>query len=275
MRRIEETAWRLWSLRQRLELVEGTLRLTEQNIDLFEAYTATHDAQNAHMGLMQAHLTHSRLLAQLERLKGEAKAAAELLGYLSFSKTPVGEVTMPQLDKPLPPGLARSPRLRQADAAAEGAERRLALAKLSLDLDPVLSLGYAHRTEYEDYLSVSVGFSLPVYGTQRSRIEAARHAALAQKSALLNTRLELEARIGALTKRAASQKRILTILRQKSLPEIEHMFDLAASDIAAGGDLYRFIDLLEQKLRLEVLAVEAETAYRQLRARIRALKGIR
>jgi len=275
--KIKQSAYRLWETERLIEVVRRTIALTEQNIELFEAYTASGESGNTHMGIMSAQLVKSRLKTALKRLEAKKRDSLALLGYLSFTNVESVEIEpqdreLPQLEA-LVSKIDESPEVEIADSKERMQRQRLELYRLKSRIDPVVKLGYFQRSSFEDYVSLGVGFTLPVYGTQKSEEEEQRVALMERKLMATDSRKRVAARLLGLYAEAESSRRIVEIIEKESLPQIEHMFDLIRSEIAAGGDLYKFIDLVEQKLKLDSEAITARAEYFITLAKIEAVLG--
>ncbi len=272
---IVQEAWRLWELTKLFDITQKTLRLTRQKVDLFTAYTASSDTPSAHTALMSAELVVSRLKIALAKIEGQIEASKARLRYLGDVQGELPKLTMPKHDLPalakLLERIDRSPTLQVQKGATHLQAKRLDAVKLSTRLNPVVKAGYNHRSAFEDYLSISVGVALPIYGTETSRIEQNRALLMAKRSETVDLRKKLSAKVENLWYRAKAQADIIEILQRKSLPEIDHMFELMASRIQAGGDLYRFVDLLEQKFRLEAKLIVAIAAKERTIATIESI----
>ncbi len=277
--KIKEQAYRLWETQKLIEVTRRTIALTEQNIELFEAYTATGESKGAHMGIMSAELVKSRLATSLQRLEAKKAESLALLGYLSFSEVKslnieLGDRKLPLLQT-LVSKIERSVALSIQKAKEHLQERRLEIYRLKSKIDPVVRLGYYQREAYEDYLSLQVAFSLPIYGTQKSEQEEQRVLLAAQKLRVTDTEKRVLAELKSLYAVAKSHREILEIIEKKSIPQVDHMFDLIRSEIAAGGDLYRFVDLIEQKLKLDAEAIGARAKFYITLAEMEAILGER
>jgi len=275
--RIKEYAYTLWEIEHLIKLTEETIRVTEQSIDLFEAYTASSESGNTHMGIMSAELVRSRLRISLTRLHAKQRETMALLEYLSFQPIQtltlnLPPVTLPSL-KSLEQKLLHSPLLKRQHAKESIAIKRLELAEYNRVTDPTIRIGYSHRQAFEDFLSIEVHVALPIYGTEKRQIEEARAKRLKEHYHVQDTQERLKANLKRLYADAQREHNILHIIEQESLPQIEHMFDLIRSDIAAGGDLYKQIDLIEQKLALEAEAISARANFHKIVTQIDALIG--
>lgn len=58
-----------------------------------------------------------------------------------------------------------------------------------------------------------------------------------------------------------------------ALPQVAHMFELSGTSISIGADLFKYIDVLFQKLDLEQKSIKAVTNYNLANAKIAQLKG--
>ncbi len=275
--KIKESAYRYWETKKLIEVTKATMALTKQNIELFEAYTASGDSGNSHMGIISAELVKSRLKTSLKRLEAKKEEILALLEYLSFKDLENLEVDLP--NRELPPlekvlgNITQSPSLTIEKAKERVEEHMLELKKLQNEPDPILKVGYYNRSSFEDYLSVGLALSLPIYGTQKSKEEEQRANLLSQKQRVLDKKREIEAKVEALFAKAKSRYEVVRIIERESLPQVNHMFDLIRSDIAAGGDLYKFVDLVEQKLKLDAEAISARAQYYMTIAKIEEILG--
>ncbi len=276
--KIKQTAYRLWETQKLIELTQQTISLTKQNIELFEAYTASSRSGNTHMGIMSAELVKSRLKTSLKRLIAKKEQDLALLEYLSFQDN-IKEVEVELFDKKLLPlekllsKIENSPIITIEEAKEKIVIKHIELDRLQEKIDPVIRVGYYQRSSYEDYISMGVGFAIPIYGTEKNIVQERRAALLSQKKVLLDSKREVRAKIEKLFAKAKSSHEIVEIIEKESIPQIDHMFDLIRSNIAAGGDLYKFIDLVEQKLKLDAEAISARAKYYITLAEIEAILG--
>ena len=275
--KIKISAYQLWEIEELIKLIKKSIDITEQNIELFEAYTASSKSGNNHMGIMSAELVKSRLKTSLSDLKAKRKEIVALLCYLSFQniqnlKIDLPKETLPTLEV-LKKKIAKTPALKVKQAISEIEKKRLELSKLNRVSDPTLRIGYNHRNEFEDFISVGLRFTLPIYGTEKSKVEEQRAKLLSKEFMVTDTKYRLESNLEKLVAKAKKELEVLHIVKDESLPLIEHMFDLIRADISAGGDLYKFVDLIEQKLTLEAQAISARANFHKTKAKIDALFG--
>ena len=139
--------------------------------------------------------------------------------------------------------------------------------------DPYVQVGYYNRTHFEDYASVSVGFSLPVYGTEKLNSEIARKESLETQSAALDYKSFLRSEIHANFTKLKEAYRIYKIIQAKSLPQINHMLSLNAAAVEEGADLFTYTNILEQKLTLEEESIAVKAEFQRTKAKLDALIG--
>ncbi len=66
---------------------------------------------------------------------------------------------------------------------------------------------------------------------------------------------------------------IYKIIKNESLPQLEHMFELSQSNIQRGGDLFAYTSLLDQKLALEEELISIKAEYLRTGAKLKSLTG--
>lgn len=153
------------------------------------------------------------------------------------------------------------------------ADANKAIQDLNINPDPYVKVGYFNRTEFPDYASVTIGISLPLYGSEKLRSEAARKEVLAATSASLDYRSSLESEINTMYAKLNEAYQIYNIIQNESLPQLGHMFELSQSNIQSGGDMFAYTNLLEQKLALEEERASIKAEYLRTEARLKSLIG--
>jgi len=136
-----------------------------------------------------------------------------------------------------------------------------------------LIAGYAYRENFDNYASFGLGVSLPIYGSEDVKSEELRRVLLESKALKEDTRLRVNADFEMAYASLKAAYETYHIINDESLPQIEHMFELINSSISAGGDLFRYIDILVQKLQLEEKSIIAISNYHSAQAKIQALSG--
>ena len=139
--------------------------------------------------------------------------------------------------------------------------------------DVSLVAGYSHRENFDDFATFSVGVTLPIYGTEGYRQEEVRRLKLSKEALREDTKSAVSAEFQNAYAQMKSGYETYHIINDQALPQVEHMFELINSSISAGGDLFKYIDILVQKLKLEQKSIEAVAGYNQAKAKIQALSG--
>jgi outer membrane protein TolC len=272
---IRVQAYKLWKMQRLYQIICDYEDLTRQNIDLYESYTMTND--NQHMGIMSAELALSDLRIQKSLLLSQIASAYARLSYLSAQE--VSDLTM-ELDMDAMPGMSQMQKalINNPDIALKAEEIKREGARvqsLQKEAYPDVSLvaGYSRRENFDDFATFGLGVSLPVYGTEGYKQEEARRLKLSQEALREDTKSAVYAEFQNAYAQMKSAYETYHIINDQALPQVEHMFELINSSISAGGDLFKYIDILVQKLKLEQKSIEAIASYKQARAKIQALSG--
>jgi len=274
-KQIRLRAYTVAELRARLAILGKYLELTEQNIALNTAYASTQ--RNRHMGIMAAELLRSQIAVRREKLTAMLTAQRAQLAYLV--QAPLSVIETESSVTPPPPlstylqRLEENPlyRVRAADRSAAAAATKV--KDLSRNADPFVAVGYYYREAHPDYLSVTVGAALPLYGAERDDTEAARKEELAASEAAADSRLKARSDIEAAYAALDEAYRTYRIITEESLPQVEHMVDLSDAELRSGSDLFNYFDLLERKLRFDEQRIGAQADYLRAQATLKALTG--
>ncbi len=272
---IKKEAYTVWEYEKTYMIIEEYEDVTQQNIELFESYTSTSEKQ--HMGIMSAQLTLSDLKIQKNALKAKIATSYAKISYLANQK--VNHLEFPQTMIPRQaPSIAKNALKKNHLLTAKQKEVALnqaihSNATLNKYPDFKLTAGYAYRENFNNYANIGIGITLPIYGTEDAKEEAARRLILATKSAKSNLKIKINSQLQSATFAMQSAFDIYHIIHDESLPQLAHMFALTSSSITTGGDLFQYIDILVQKLKLEQKSIHAVADYKRAQADIAALQG--
>jgi len=274
-REIKKEAYRAWEYEKTYEIIEDYENLTKQNIGLFESYLSTSEKQ--HMGIMSAELTLSDLKIQKNALKAKLDSAYAKISYLADKK--VVKLDFSQEMTPIKTDIGS--KISFADNHLLNAKRKeVALNKAivsSAELDNYpdfnLIIGYAHRENFDNYANIGLGITLPIYGTENAKEQSFRSSLLATQSAKEDLKIKIKSQLQRATFAMQSAYDIYHIVNDEALPQLAHMFELTSSSITTGGDLFKYIDILVQKLKLEQKSIHAVADYKRAEADIDAIKG--
>ena len=272
---IKITAYSIWQIEEELKIINEYFKLTKQNIELSSGY-ASSDSKS-HMSIMSAEMTLSELRIKQSRLHGLLNGFYKKLSYLSAM-----EVKKIELDLEIKPhkhidiyGEEKHQNVsyRSKVASLKVTEQNIKLKELDKYSDPTIKAGYYYREKFNDYASISVAFSLPLYGTQDLQIQKAKKLALSNKSEIADYNNLLESKIYEVHSKIEDAYRVYDIIHNQSMPQIEHMFELSSSSIKNGQELFIYINLLERKLALDNKSISVIASYNKYLADLESLTG--
>ena len=274
-REIKKEAYRAWEYEKTYVIIEDYENLTRQNIGLFESYTST--SQKQHMGIMSAELTLSDLKIQKNALKAKIESAYAKISYLANQKVNKlnfsGEMTPIKTNIGSNTSLANNHLLIAKKKEVALNKAFVKNAELSNYPDFNLIIGYAHRENFDNYANVGVGITLPIYGSEDAKEQSTRSSLLATQSAKEDLKIRIKSQLQEASFAMQSAYDIYHIVNDEALPQLAHMFELTSSSVTTGGDLFKYIDILVQKLKIEQKSIHAIADYKRAEADIEALKG--
>ena len=274
-REIKKEAYRAWEYEKTYVIIEDYENLTRQNIGLFESYTST--SQKQHMGIMSAELTLSDLKIQKNALKAKIESAYAKISYLANQKVSKlnfsGEMTPIKTNIGSNTSLANNHLLIAKKKEVALNKAFVKNAELSNYPDFNLIIGYAHRENFDNYANVGVGITLPIYGSEDAKEQSTRSSLLATQSAKEDLKIRIKSQLQEASFAMQSAYDIYHIVNDEALPQLAHMFELTSSSVTTGGDLFKYIDILVQKLKIEQKSIHAIADYKRAEADIEALKG--
>jgi outer membrane protein TolC len=272
---IRMTAYTIKELEERIRIIRKYKAVAKQNIELYTSYASTEN--KSHTSSMSASLMLSKIKIRSQRYKTVLRTQQARLAYLVQNKvSTVSDKLNIKRPRSLKYYLSKrhnNPGYRMTLSSKNVASANKTIQDLSINPDPYVKVGYFNRQGFPDYASVSVGFSLPLYGTEKLESEAARKEVLAANSASLDFDSSLKSEIETMHAKLTEAYMIYDIIQNESLPQLEHMFELSQSSIQEGGDLFAYTSLLEQKLALEEESTSIKAEYLRTEAKLRSLTG--
>lgn len=272
---IRMTAYTIKELEARINIVNRYKLLAKQNIELYTSYASTEN--KSHTSSMSASLMLSKIKIRAERYQSILKTQNAKLNYLTQSKVSYISDTLtiknPKLINYYLSKLENNPKYHAKLSQKNIAHANKQVQDLSLNPDPYVKVGYFHRVEFPDYASITIGASMPLYGSEKLEAEAARKEILAAQSAALDYKFSLESDIRIMYAKLIESYHIYNIIQNESLPQLEHMFELSQSSIQNGGDLFAYTSLLEQKLALEEERISIKAEFLRTQAKLKSLIG--
>lgn len=272
---IKSTAYKVWRLKEERRIINAYITLTNRLITLYASYASVKSTQ--HMGLMKAELSLSKLKIKNEILQAQILKRMATLQALSAVNVPSLELTlsMPELPRKqvLFTALAQNLSLEKSRRAIATQRAKLIAAKRDNYPDFNLLASYAYRKNFENYFAIGVGITLPIYGTEDANEQAQEAKLLAQESQLQDVKLSVNANFNALYAQLNASFTIYHIITDDALPQVEHMESLANSAVSTQGDLFKSIDVLFEKLALQLQRIDAIANFHQQLATIEQLQG--
>ena len=272
---IKNQAYTIWELEKLYKIIKEYEDLTKQNIGIFESYTSI--SGNQHMGIMSAELTLSNLKIQKSSLNSKIYSAYAKLSYLAAFE--VKDLDIELLVKDIPSidslinDLTNNRNLRVREQEIQKSQAIVKTAELNNYPDVNILAGYSYRKNFDNYLTVGLGISLPIYSTEQYKEEEARKLVLFSQSLNEDTKIAINSEFQTTYLQMKSAYEIYHIVHDEAIPQINHMFELTSSSISTGGDLFKYIDILVQKLKLEQKSIVAVANYKRAEAKISALSG--
>jgi len=273
--KIKEEAYTIWELRELKNILNDYITLTRKNIELYESYT-TVDA-NQHMGIMKAELSLADLEIQKSTLDANIYAAYARLSYLSAMDIKNLEIDLKMQTKPnftnMQKSLLNNPTVALREKELQKQHTNVELSDINNYPDLNLIAGYAYRQNFDNYMNFGLSLSLPIYGTEDAKEEEARALELSYISQKKDTQIAINAQLKAYYAQMLSAYNVYHIIQDDALPQIAHMFELSNSSISTGGDLFKYVDVLFDKLALEQKSISAISNYKKAEAKISELAG--
>ncbi|MDF1877954.1 TolC family protein [Sulfurimonas sp. SAG-AH-194-L11] len=275
VQKIKTQAYSIWELKELYKIIDEYITLTKKNIELYEAYTSVDD--NQHIGIMKAELSLADLEIQKSLLNAKIYASYAKLSYLAAFDVKNLEVNLKIAQKPILnsfiPTLVNNPELLIKDKELKKENAKIEVADINNYPDLNLIAGYAYRENFDNYFNFGLALSLPMYGTEDALEEEVRAAALEVVSQKEDTKIAISAELKIYYAQMLSSYEIYHIIQDDALPQIAHMFELSNSSISTGGDLFKYIDVLFDKLALEQKSINAVSNYNKANAQISQLAG--
>ncbi|MEA2048558.1 MAG: TolC family protein [Campylobacterota bacterium] len=272
---IRMNAYTLKEIEERITILNTYKAVAQQNIKLYTSYASTQNS--SHTNSMSASLMLSKIKVRIERYKAIRKIQKAKLKYLVQENVhTISNTLLIKKPKSLESYLSRlhdNPNYHMTQSQKDIASANQTIQDLNIHPDPYVKVGYFNRQDYPDYASITVGFSLPLYGTEKLKSQQARKEVLAASSASLDFKSSLESEIAVMYAKLTEAYMIYTIIENESLPQLEHMFELTQSGIQSGGNLFAYTNLLEQKLALEEEYTSIKAEYLRTQARLTSLIG--
>jgi len=275
VQKIKTEAYTIWELRELHKIIDEYIKLTQQNIALYESYTGVES--NQHIGIMKAELSLADLKIQKSQLDAKIYASYAKLSYLAAFDVKNLDIELKMGEKPnleaLQTTLVSNPDLLVKEKELQRENAKIIVADKNNYPDLNLLAGYSYRENFDNYFNFGFALSLPMYGTEDTQEEEVKAAALSVVSQKEDTKIAISSELKIYYAQMLSSYQVYNIIQDDALPQIAHMFELSSSSIATGGDLFKYIDVLFDKLALEKKSINAISDYNRADALISKLAG--
>ena len=272
---IRMTAYTIKEIEARIHIIHKYIDVSKQNIKLYTSYAST-ESKN-HTNSMNASLLLTKVKIKEANYKAILKSQKAKLKYLVQAKVHTISdklvMTKPKSLQYYMNKLVNNPIYKMSLSQKNVADANREIQSLDSTPDPYVKVGYFNRSAFNDFASITVGATLPLYGSEKLKTEAARIEVLAAASASLDYKSSLESDIETMYAKLMEAYTIYNILNNETLPQIEHMFELTQASIQQGGDLFAYTNLLEQKLNLEEESISIKAEYFRTTAKLKSLIG--
>jgi len=273
---IKKEVYRLWQIGEEERIYRNFETIIRQNGELYTALSSS-AASGRHMGIMASQMD----LSQVKIIQADLALERER-SYAALSQLCARRVE--KVDADLKMGtiepiesyekeLQNNFGYRAKEAQLKSAGAQLRQSQLDVYPDVTVQVGYSQREAFNDYWSVGVNIPLPIYGTESVKQQISREKVLERSRDKEAAYLQLEASMRQKYAEMLKASEVWRVIHDESLPQLNHMFELSEASIRKGEDLFRFTELLKQKLQLELQLSRSIVAFYRAQAELDLLVG--
>jgi len=271
--KIKSTAYSIWKVKEEIKIINKYLLLAEKSKLLFKRYSIT---SNKQMGIISTELTISNLKVKKIKKEKEKEKLFYLLNYLTnkrIDKLNINLIVEKELSKIYNEKIISNPLLSSFQEKIK--YQNIVIEKKKLDYYPDLNINasYSYRENFDDYGTIGFSIKLPIYGTEKSKIEENKILLTMKSKEYNDFYLYLKSEKLKYNEEMKSSFDIYNILNNENTYSINQMFDLSIKKISTGESLFRYIDILKQKLDLEKQIINAIFDYNLSKAKIEKILG--
>ncbi len=282
---------RVRSVYYRLAFMDRAILIMNRTRELLRDFFRVSQAQYAvGQGLQQdvlqaqvaiAGMTENIIVMEQDRIAMAARLNA-LLGRSATASVgalelPAPADSLPEVATLMETAEQRRPALHAAAARVRAAEAGYRAARRRLYPDIMATLGYGQRPQFEDFFTLMVGFSIPLWAgsrqlPQRREMQAMQAMEEAWELDLYN---ETFARLAELRAQAERARNLSELYATAVLPQARAAVDAALSAYRVGRLEYTTLvqnEMTVNRYEIEVVRLAAE--FQQARAQIDALLGV-
>ncbi|MCW8894624.1 MAG: TolC family protein [Sulfurimonas sp.] len=275
VKEIKLTAYTIWEVKQKLQVVDKKIDLIKQSIELHTIYSSSGDS--AMMDITTSKLRFLEFKIAKSKIKSTFDSLLKRLSYLSNQDiTSVESHVDPKEPKTFDEYFSELQNNQSYKKELVKIKEKNSLVKvrdLASKIDPFVSVGYFYREAFADYVNITVGASLPIYGSESIESEQARKEVLQAQLQSSDLYEKLSSDLAVSYSNLQSSYEIYQIIATQSIPEIDHMLELSSTMLKNGKNLILFLNMQENKLSLEEKKYMAMASYKRYEAQIQALVG--
>lgn len=272
---IKITAYNIYKAQHLLDITNRYIDLTKQDIKLYSAYSSSES--NSHIQMIAAKLFLSELQIKQSNLLATISGLYKRLSYFSNMQVAHVKPNMRVLKpKPLSYYLSKISSNKEyglKQAVLKKADANIKIKKLAVYPNPFVQVGYYHRQRFHDYVGITIGFSLPIYGTQKLNIEKSEATALSKQDDVINLKNNLISKIEQTYANLQNSYRVYEILSKQSIAQVQNMMQVSSAYIQNGTSLFVYIDTLKKQFVINEQKIIAIASYKIYLADLDALIG--
>lgn len=275
VKKIKLTAYTIWEYEQKLHVTDKKIDLIKQSIELYSAYSssgsgAMMDVTNSKLRLLEFEISKTKIKSTMMSLfKSLSYLSSQNITFLNLH-VEIGEL---KTFNEYLIDLEDNHSYKKELAKVKEKNSLVKVRDLDLKVDPFVSVGYFYREDRKDYVSLSVGAALPIYGSETTKSQQARKELLLANVRSSDMYEKLSAELAESYAKLKSSYEVYKIIDERSIAEIGHMSELSESMLKSGKNLLQFLDLQEKRLSLEERKYMALASFKRHEAKIESLIG--
>ena len=274
-KRVAINAYQIEETKEKIDIMKRYINVIKQSINIHNNYNSIE--QNHHIQSVNSEIILLDIEIKLEKYKAIQKEQIANLEYLvqrNIKKLDVNiDIKKPKSLKNYISKVEDNREYHIKLSKVDIAKANRDIKELDKYADPFIKVGYFNRADYNDYASVTIGASIPIYGSEKLEAEASQREILAQNSISIDYKNRVVNDIKREYAKLMEAYNIYFIIKDKTLPKIAHLFELSSSSIQSGGDIVYYNQLLSKKLLLEEKIIIIKSYYNQTKAELNALIG--
>ncbi|MCK4738274.1 MAG: TolC family protein [Sulfurimonas sp.] len=275
VKEIKLNAYTIWEYQQKLQVVDKKIDLVKQSIELRSVYSSSGESSMMEITTSKLHLLDYKIAKT--KIKSTIVALLKRLSYLSNQNITSLDIHVelkePKFFEEYLKELKNNQSYKKELAKVKEKDSLVKVRDLASNIDPFVSVGYYYREAFSDYVNLSVGAALPIYGSESIKSEQARKEVLQAQFNSSDLYEKLSSGLAESYSKLQSSYEVYKIIDEQSIPEIEHMLDLSNTMLKNGKNLLLFLSLEEKKLSLDEKKYITMASFKRYEAQIQAMIG--